>query len=408
MRGTLHKSKKNKNRVKEKQKGGILIQGANQEDAFNYFLQNSTFQYLSRGAFGLTIKANLKPGIVSKYRRLEPTGTSDYGDEVRTLIIKFGFVHDDTKGQTESQVVIDTDLVFSTGELQTFKDEVNIQTDIFLKTMNYLQPICPAIVYSNVYNHENGIDHLLELVVRGSIDTQTKQIIEKIQLLNQEKTFHNIGVIGMEFADSCTLLYYLLNKPNNQLYVNMTLYILLQLAIQTGYTHGDFHTGNIFINTTSNNYFKGMIGRPVLIDFGQAQKIPILILRDIKNNYNAGKYTDALKLLCNIPRPDGLVMQEYPSFYGFACGTYDAILNRPIRKFHPETNKEIYKLILSRDQAITDMVETFKVKHDSMPNEYPLLPLSNAVKNSMYSGLITNGGSKRIRKSKRKNHKRTK
>lgn len=392
------------------QKGGITIDVKDSE-AFNHFLDNSTFSYLSKGAFGLTFKANLKPGVQSKYRRIESSSTFDYGDEVRTIIIKLGFVHDSKKGQKVTSVKLNkVKLSFNTGELQTFKDEVNIQTDLFLKTISYLQPICPAIVYSKVYNDTNGITGILEKMYKESENINTKVLLENIYNSKTQNQFYNIGLIAMEFADSYTLLHSLVGDTKFELYKNMTLYLLLKLAIDTGYTHGDFHPGNIFINTRSNNYFKGINGKPLLIDFGQAQKIPLDILEFMKEQYKNGNYTDALKRLCDIDRPDKIVMKEYPSFYGFACGTYDYNNNKPVSDFPSDTNKEIFQLILKREQAIDDMVNLFKVKHDSNPAKFPLLPLSNAVKNSMYSGLIEGGKrkTKKLRKNKKKSRKNNK
>jgi len=382
------------------QKGGILINSKDAE-AFNHFIQNSTFTYLSKGAFGITFKATLKPGIVSQYRHLESSTKFDYGDEVRTIIIKLGFVHDASIGEKENLAIIKTLGEFSTGELQTFKDEVNIQTDIFLKTMNYLQPMCPAIVYSSIYKDivgENRLTELLETMFNGAENRDTQNLIKEIYDSKKKREFYNIGLIGMEFADGYVLLHNLKKNSNFELYKNMTLYLLLKLAMDTGYTHGDFHPGNIFINVNCNNYFKNTTGKPLLIDFGQSQKIPLEILTFMKEQYKNGNYTESLKKLCDIVRPDGIEMEKYPSFYGFACGTYDYKNNKPITGFSSDVNSDIASLVLKREQGIDDMVTLFKTKHDSQPDKYPLLPLSNSVKNAMFEGLITGG---KIHKKKR-------
>uniref|UniRef100_A0A6C0EQT6 Protein kinase domain-containing protein n=1 Tax=viral metagenome TaxID=1070528 RepID=A0A6C0EQT6_9ZZZZ len=404
-----------------KQKGGIMID-VKDSDAFNHFLDNSTFSYLSKGAFGLTFKANLNPGVESKYKRIESSSTFDYGDEVRTIIIKLGFVHDAQMGQKENSVILNKlKLDFNTGELQTFKDEVNIQTELFLKTISYLQPICPAIVYSGVYSdvysdvdttNKNSLTGLLEKMYQASEDNITKVLIQNIYDSKIKRQFYNIGIIAMEFADSYTLLHSLVKETNFELYKNMTLYLLLKLAIDTGYTHGDFHPGNIFINTKSTNYFKGITGKPLLIDFGQAQKIPIDILKFMKEQYKIGNYTGALKRLCDINRPDGIIMTDHSSFYGFACGSYDYKNKLAITDFPPDTNSKINELISKRELAIDDMITLFKDKHDNFPEKYPLLPLSNAVKKSMYAGLIEGGKRKtkknqKITKRKHKKHSKS-
>ncbi len=47
----------------------------------------------------------------------------------------------------------------------------------------------------------------------------------------------------------------------------------------------------------------------------------------------------------------------------------------------------------ARETAIDSMIRLFDQKHTVDPN-IPLLPLSNTIKNSMYSGLLRHGGKK--------------
>ena len=230
---------------------------------------------------------------------------------------------------------------------------------------------------------------------------ETQNLLKRIFNLIQDKTFYNIGVIGMEFADGYQLLHSLKRDYFFNMYKDMSLYILLRLAIDTGYTHGDFHPGNIFINTTSTNYFEGVRGKPLLIDFGQAQKIPPDIMKFMKEQYKRGNYTEALKRLCDIDRPDKIIMTHHPSFYGFACGTYNYKTDEDISDFPRNTNTEIGYLIEKREEEINNIVELFNNKHDLEPTKYPLLPLSNAIKKSMYIGLSEGG--KLSRKWTRKN-----
>ena len=316
------------NNKNKSQKGGIMINNKNSDEAFKYFMNNSTFSYLANGANGILFKAKLNAGAKSNYKTIEYTDSKSYGDMVNEIIIKLVFVYDDPKGETLSESIeIDINNVqsesesitpteFYTTELQRFKAEVNIQTDVFFKTIEYLQPVCPAIVYSAVYeqdtddeidaymedkNNKTKLRWLLYTIYKSCDSEQTLNIINGItNLIYTNPTILNIGIIAMEFADSYTLLSGLQKKQtpktssmgyyddyilttnstpqqtiryeneahqldiDNELYINMTIFILLKLAYDTGYTHGDFHMSNIFINKNYNNYFKGIDGKPLL------------------------------------------------------------------------------------------------------------------------------------------------
>ena len=373
----------------KKQSGGIFIKN-NENEAFIDFMENSWFEYISKGSYGLTIKATLYDNYLSKYSFINPEYFFN-DNNVKTLIIKFGFINTNYP-DTEIQI---NNFEMSTVDLATFKNEVKIQTNIFLSTMHYLEPICPAIVYSKIYNERNGIYHLLKIIYYNSKGI-LKNIIYDINKLIKLKKINHIGIIGMEFATNYTLLYYLLKNPlinriNKLFYINMTLYLLLELAIKTGYSHGDFHPGNIFIDINYTNYFKGIKGKPLIIDFGLSTKIPMNILNIIKIKYNTQKYTEALKLLCQIHRSNGLSITNFPEYYGFVCGTYDYINQKYVKQYSSNTNFEIDKFVQKRKELIYNLKLLFKELHYEEPYKFPLIPLNNRVRNKVYSGIIYSG-----------------
>lgn len=398
------KAKKGGKRTRKtsKQRGGIIKVNPllSDEEAFDTFVENSSFRYVSQGTYGITFEANINPAIPPIYTF---TNSNNFGDPVEKLLIKFAFIHDQDYEPEIVRVNING-RNFTTSEMESFKNEVNIQTDIFLKTMNFLQPICPPIVYSDIYTKRHRITKLLQLII-SSMGAGPHRVYAQKILDRYPTDYAYLGVIAMEFASDCRLLHYFTANANWELYKNMALYLLLRLAIETGYTHGDFHPGNIFINTTSTNYFAGTTGSPLLIDFGQAQKIPLDILKDMKDKYQSGNYTGALARLCEIDRPDGVTMdiKEIPylhangmqrmdiennrAFYGYACGTYDYKNKIEVLGFLQGEEAGISQLVESREPAIDALVKIFEEKHAANP-DIPLLPLSNAIKNKMHSGLI--------------------
>jgi hypothetical protein len=197
-----------------------------------------------------------------------------------------------------------------------------------------------------------------------------------------------------------------LSLKNKKTLVNMCLYLLLKLAIDTGYTHSDFHIANLMMDLNDSTYFDGLSGKPSLIDFGFTQKLYPEIFNTIKTKCNAKQYTEALKELCNIKRPDGADMNDDEGNYGWVCGSYDIIRETYVLDFPSNTNEQISLLFERREKAIDKTVKEFDEKH-KIDSSIPLLPLSNEAKNNMFSGLI--GGRKNKNKSRKNKYiKKTK
>jgi hypothetical protein len=397
-----------------KQKGGILVNNIKNQDAFNEFIMHSSVKYLSKGANGITFIAtiieNINDSYKSQYSYMNP---NNYGEPVTKILLKLIFIDDDFDEENDNGIKMNSlkEEFFPTTNAG-FTNEVNIQTDIFLKSMNYLQPICPAVVYADIVSGPNSstkYDKLLMLLNLLTNRTQldNKGIFQDIKRNYQFNNFKSIGLICMEFADGYYPLHSLVSDVKFNLYKNMALYLLLRLALETGYTHSDFHPGNIMINVNDKLYFKGFSGSPILIDFGYTQKIPLDNLAIIKENYDSKKYTDALKELCKIRRPDKLSMNKYKEYYGWVCGQFDYKTQQEVSDFDSNVNSLLNELVIRREDSINYIVDLFNKKHAEDPNKYPLLPLSNAVKNSIFEGLI--GGKKRnIKNKKTKKSNKTK
>jgi hypothetical protein len=176
----------------------------------------------------------------------------------------------------------------------------------------------------------------------------------------------------MEFADGYIPLYRL---PKNMEYFYMSAFLLLRLAIETGYSQADFHTANIMINTDSQGYFKNLVGDSLLIDYGYAVKIPEDILNSIERFCESGRYTTALRFLCTVDRSDGFKMDH--EVYGYFCGTINFLNHSEMNKFPEEYNKGINKYFNAFQNAIREPNSNPKL---------PSLPLPDNFKQYLYSG----------------------
>ena len=143
---------------------GIFIDQTNMEQNMLDFLSNSSVSFLNSGSNGMAFKATITPtsGYVSKYKNVDYAG---YNTPVTNMLIKVGVV----SYKSNIPDHISRELIYPTEESE-FVKEVNIQTDIFLKTMNYLQPLCPAIVYSNTFDDPK----LLQLLI-SKLDVKCKE-----------------------------------------------------------------------------------------------------------------------------------------------------------------------------------------------------------------------------------------
>ena len=197
------------------------------------------------------------------------------------------------------------------------------------------------------------------------------------------------------------------------------LFIVLKLALDTGYSHADFHSGNIMINPRLN-YFEGIPGRPMIIDFGYTTKIPKPDMDIMKEFVRNGDYVRALKQLCKVNRADDRKPNkpEWAEFYGWICSDWDLITRKQsiapvgLDEIKHTTNDRLRELFERRETHIDAVVEQFKTLHNREPNLYPLLPLSSAAKNQMYEGILSGGKKcknkylRKKRRTRRKNYKK--
>ena len=418
------KTKSTKTRKIMKQKGGLMI-NANDREAFEEFIKNSTITFKTSGSTGITFVATINNNVSSKYTFMD---VNNFGKPVTELLIKLTFLYDPSNNEEKTDVAINPryevdnqQWFFDSTTIDDFKREVNIQTDIFLKTMNYLQPVCPAIVYANIYNGENNnnndtmsMDTLFQILDNNSKqDKFTNNIINEIIRSHKEfDDYSNLGLIGMEIASGYVTMYELKKQATDMdrkkkfiICMFMCYYLLIRLAVETGYSQADYHYSNIMIKPNCTNYFDNIHACPLLIDFGYAVKISPEYQQLVNKYYKEKNYTYILRILCNTPRSDDYNLKQSPKHYGWACGNYNNILNtfdetRVTNNFIPNTDNHIDNLIVQREKAIDNVVSLFDKYHSENPQLYPLLPLSNSAKNKMYSGLIPGG----VIKNKKNNY----
>jgi hypothetical protein len=332
------------------------------EQKFIYFIENSSIEYYNKGNNGIILLAILNENIVSPYSYKT---MNKYNKPVNKIALKLVFI---TNEKEADPIILSDDFDFDQKTEEEFIKEVNSQVDIYLQSVTYLEPICPQIFYSNIYKNK----FLLECIIKKTKKKELNSI-----LLDYEENIDKFGIIIMEFMNNKALYYYK-NYNSYSMYKNMGRYLILRLALETGYTHSDFHTANILIETNYSFYFHEINGKPLLIDFTWAEKIPEDKMILIKEYCEKKKYKDALLVIANIPRTDSINLNEYEDFNWI---TKDI-------SYKISDNNIIDQLFNRRKFTIKKMSEFLNEKNNSeIEYNYPQIPISENIKNNIYQGL---------------------
>ncbi len=325
-----------------KQKGGITTDECDFESAFIDFIRESKFTYVTSGAGGVIFKARFyNTSSESPYYSFR---TKNYGEPANALIIKVMVLHEDASydGYNNDKELSwtmedgDDSKTYDYVNPDRFKEEVVIQSLATINTMNYLEPLSPVIVFSDVYNNNDAIN-FFNLVLRnpdGEAGSNVAKTLNKIVMgFKQaiEKNFSKkvqrgggtcgsaryvskpkLGIIAMELIDTInfTTMYNfssqsVSNNPdlekalndanqitrkiialqdnknkkifekkleklkleseeiikkdnaffNFQVYKNMARLAIIGIANKIGFTQGDFHFTNIFVNPDYEDYY---------------------------------------------------------------------------------------------------------------------------------------------------------
>lgn len=303
-------------------KGGLYIkEGITNDDAFSYFIENSDISFLSRGSYGIIFKCNLKEGVLSPYKHLRFIYKHK---DVRNIIIKFSLLND---GNNFYALKSDSTSLHSVS-INNFENEIITQNKIFKQTMNNLDPICPSIIYSKYYTHNDNSLNILKFILykifyNNNNNKYVKDIVLMIDnflnksLLNNKS--YSFGLIGMELMED---YYPLETAKNKEMFESIARLKLIELAIKTGYSHNDFHKNNILVNEDTNGYYKNK-GHVILVDFGYTKEIPKKLLKKIKKLYKKNNFKEILnifytdKSLSNkfLNGNDEFHFEEYPHLY---------------------------------------------------------------------------------------------
>jgi len=285
------------------------------EESFYYFIKNSSIRLLSdSSAFGFVYRCQFKkPAKKSPYFYLNSKGDTQ---DVTTIVLKCLLVNDRITNNCDGD---DNDHYWDYKRTKPtvkvskrhfdmkdrFFEEVRKQTLISKKGLNAMNRNCPVALFSKLYGDRSSKGKILQkLLLRRCHSKEDRNPLQQMldelsfrqniphQANNQDPTLkYYFGILAMENIDSTYELFNDIVKPiiiddiiakNPELYkydsmvlspysqrlrwaYNTARYELLRMAIDTGYSHGDYHTDNMLINEKTR--------KTMIIDFGRCKKI---------------------------------------------------------------------------------------------------------------------------------------
>ena len=264
---------------------------SNPKDVFYDFLNSSVITYVGAGSSGLGVLASNATN--DSYKILT---TNNENVVCSKLFIKIVPIYTDTDARIPSFSLLlpgmYTASIYSNAEFD-FWNEVYLQSKIYKKTNEFLEAVCPPIVYSECLDNASSIEmleKLFSLVEKTSEhDESDDPMYELANRYYKNKSTLKLGIIGMGFTEGYTSLYSMFrnNYPNITRYFDLAIYELLRLY-SAGYIHGDFSLANVMINT-DYNYTGTNSGRAMLIDFGMTFKhnykdrdIPVILQKMLR------------------------------------------------------------------------------------------------------------------------------
>jgi len=155
--------------------------------AFDYFLKNSVCKILTyKTTGGIILKLKLNDGVESPYVL---TRSNNPYSKVNELLLKIVFINIGRSIPFNIGVKGKVITRFFSTTLSQFENEVNTQIDIFERSLDdYLEPICPGIVFSQVY-HPNRDDskNFSKKIIEDVLSKRKKHVseIETAKYMNE-------------------------------------------------------------------------------------------------------------------------------------------------------------------------------------------------------------------------------
>jgi hypothetical protein len=341
------------------------------EEDLDIFLEECKITYLSSGAYGIVflVVSETSPYVSRNNKR------------VNKMIIKLCGINNHHTHPITS-IIQGKRYSVKTVTQKSFEREIDIQTEVFFRTCDYLNPVCPCIIHSEV----KGAD--FDEVRRQRLSPRLTHLLDKtlpdsneyilLKCFLDEITSGRLsmyGLICMEYADGFEPLYKLKRTETQEtidLLQNVARKKLIEMTLKTSYTHSDFHDGNILCKN-------GPTPDVMIIDFGLSNRLQHEEWDTLRKECNEGRYYDALESIFYPLRYDSYDLRNRMDKYGWLLGSEEDI----------EYMGEFEEIDISesvKDKINIDLTEIFKL--DELKKEeissFTSLPLTEKERQKFY------------------------
>ena len=334
------------------------------EEDLDIFLQNCRISYLSSGSYGIIF---LVKSATSLYVSIRDD------KRINKMIIKICGISNHTFSL--SSTFEGKQYRIKTVNKRSFEREIEIQTEVFFRTCDYVDPICPCIIHSEIKSadfdpvkRQRIAPSLSNLLSKTESETVEHILLKLFVDQITRGTLSEYGLICMEYADGFKTLHRLKKTETKETIDQLESIArlkLIEMTLKTTYTHSDFHDGNIMCKIGKNP-------EVTLIDFGLCNRLNDEQWYTLKEEWDSHSYYDALESIFYPLRYDNYDLRNRMDAYGWLLGTYEIEMDEDefdeIDVAQPIIDKitgELEVLVKEQNKKKQELRETF-------PGRFPL------------------------------------
>jgi len=334
------------------------------EEDLDIFLQECRISYLSSGAFGVVflVESESSPYVSIRDDK-----------HINKMIIKLCGVSDHTFSLTST--IGGQQYSVKTVTEKSFEREIEIQTEVFFRTCDYLDPICPCIIHTEVkradydpISRKTFSPRLSHLLGKTELDTPEHILLHFFLQQITRGTLSKYGLICMEYADGFETLHKLKKtetKKTIEELESIARLKLIEMTVKTSYTHSDFHDGNILCKLS-------LKPQVTLIDFGLCNRLNDEQWYTLKEEYDTHKYYDALESIFYPLRYDSYDLRNNMEEYGWLLGSEDELEHNEEFEEIDVEEKVIIKITSELDALVEEENKKIQELKEKNPGKFPL------------------------------------